>query len=288
MSTKLYQLELDQSIVNCGMSYVFSLENGGFFIIDGGYFTPGEEDNLYAFLRSKSAGEPHIKGWFFTHAHQDHIGCFINFIEKYHSSVKIDKLYYNFQPMDYPGATGSWQEKCNDLATVKHFYEIIKKYESYFEIHTLKTDEVINIDELKLTVLYTQENLYPEKASFNDYSAVISIETKGQRIVFLGDVQDKGSEYLVKNKSGMLKSDLAQVAHHGFHGATRELYSHIQPQVLLFPAPDYEFEKNAGSEVNSYILNNLGVKEVIVSGYGTAELSLPYTHGTSVKSPKQF
>ncbi len=39
---RLDQLALDHSLVNCGMSYVFLLEDGSFFLIDGGYFTPGE------------------------------------------------------------------------------------------------------------------------------------------------------------------------------------------------------------------------------------------------------
>ena len=38
----LYQLKLDQSIVDCGMSYVFQLNSGHFFLMDGGYFTPGK------------------------------------------------------------------------------------------------------------------------------------------------------------------------------------------------------------------------------------------------------
>lgn len=284
---KLFQLELDQSVVNCGMSYVIQLDDGSFFIIDGGYFTQGEADNLYGFLSEKSSDKPVIKGWLFTHAHQDHIGCFIDFIEQYHDSVKIETLYYNFQPTRHRFAFGDWRKKCNDLATIKHFYKIIDKYKACFNIHTLKTGEIININELSIEVLYTADNLYPERASFNDYSAVVRLEVSGQSIIFLGDVQSKGSAYLLKNKPDRLKADILQLAHHGFNGATKELYAAINPEVLLFPAPDYEYEKNKDSEVNGYVLNNLGIKEVFVSGYGDCELDLPYELNTAIRYNKK-
>lgn len=288
MNTVLYQLELDQSIVNCGMSYVFVLDDGSFFIIDGGYFTPGEDDRLFSFLKEKAGGRPHIRGWFFSHAHQDHIGCFLDFIEKYHDEADIDTLYYNFQPTRHRFAVGSWKKKSNDLATVKHFYKTIKKYSDYFKIHTVKTDEKFSVNELNIEVLYTQENLYPVKASFNDYSAVISVSVQGQKILFLGDVGKSGSEYLIKNKKDKLKSDIVQMSHHGFNGADKDVYSAASPSVLLYPAPDYEFEKTDKNEVTEYVLGELNISEVFVSGYGDCELVLPYKIGTAVKREKIY
>lgn len=274
MSTRIFQLKLDQSIVNCGMSYVIKLNSGDFFIIDGGYFTPNEDKRLYDFLCKQSDGSPHIKGWMFTHAHQDHIGCFMEFIEHYHNDVTIDTLYYNFQPTRHKFALGSWKKKSNDLATIKQFYKIIKKHNHLFNIHTLKTNEAIMIDELCLDVLYTQENLYPKKASFNDYSSVVMISTNNTRLLILGDVQAEGSQYLLENKMDKLKADIVQVSHHGFNGATKELYKAISPKIALFPTPDYEFERISKNEVNSYILNEIGIEKYYVSGYSTTELEL--------------
>lgn len=272
MGTKLFQLQLDQSIVNCGMSYIFKLEDGNFFIIDGGYFTPNEEVKLYDFLCRNCDGNPHIKGWLFTHAHQDHIGCFMEFIEKYHNDIEIDCLYYNFQPTKHKFALGNWKKKSNDLATIKRFYKIIKEYNHLFDIHTLRTNEKIIIDELQIDVLYTADNLYPKKASFNDYSAVTKFTVNETELLFLGDVQAEGSKYLLENQMNKLKSDIVQVSHHGFNGATKELYKAIAPKIALFPTPDYEFEKKKESEVNSYIIDI--TEKQYVSGFGTIELEL--------------
>lgn len=288
MNTLFYQLEMDQSLVNCGMSYVFRLINGEYVIIDGGYFTDGEEDRLYNFLKNSSDDKPRIRGWFFTHAHQDHIGCFINFIEKYNDKVIIDKLYYNFQPTRHRFAMGSWKKKSNDLATVKHFYKIIKKYSSFFEIHTLRTNERFDIEELHFTVLYTADDIYPKKVSFNDYSAVFSVETGGQKILFLGDVQKEGSAILLRDKKDSLPSDIVQVAHHGFRGATKELYAAIHPTVALFPTPDFEFEKNKSSEVNDFILNGTGINKYYVGGCGDTMFTLPGDICSAEQYDKQF
>ena len=135
-------------------------------------------------------------------------------------------------------------------------------------MHTLKTGEQISIDELKLNVLYTQEDLYPEKASFNDYSAVISVELAGKKILFLGDVQEKGSAILLRDKAPQLKADIVQVSHHGFNGATKELYEATGAKTALFPCPLNEFEKNKERPANAYIIAS--AEEIIISENGTA------------------
>ena len=83
---------------------VFSMDGlvNSLHLIDGGYFTAGEAGRLYRFLAERSEGRTHIAGWFFSHAHQDHVGVFLNFMEEYGDKAAIDTLYYNFQPMELP------------------------------------------------------------------------------------------------------------------------------------------------------------------------------------------
>lgn len=42
-----------------------------------------------------------ISGWFFSHAHDDHVSQFVDFIREYGSAVDIEKLYYNDAPIDH-------------------------------------------------------------------------------------------------------------------------------------------------------------------------------------------
>lgn len=285
--TRLYQLELDQSEVNCGMSYVFHLEDGRFVIIDGGYFNDGEEDRLYAFLHSRCDGKPVIAAWFFTHAHQDHVGNFMQFVRKYSVNSEIQKLLFNFHPVDLSSASGDWREKSNDLATIKEFYTTLERYCADIEKVTLHTGYAMTLGELSIEVLYTQEDLYPESKSFNDYSTVIKTTIGGQSILWLGDISAKASEVLLKHKVN-LNCEMVQVSHHGINhcDALSRVYESSGAKVALWPAADYLFVEYENEQRNIELLVRLGVREILMSGYGTVELSLPYQLGTVTKYRK--
>ncbi len=286
---KLYQLELDNSEVNCGMSYVIQLDDESYIIIDGGYFTPGEDMRLFSLLKSHTVNPwPVIRGWFFTHGHQDHIGCFMNFVRHYMEGAIIEKLYFNFQDLDLKKAKGRWDKKKNDLATVDEFYRIVEGISDLIPTQKLNTNDIIDIGGVKIEVLCTPNDIQVDNAPFNDYSVVLSVECEGQKILFLGDTQKIGTKYLLENKADKLNAKFVQISHHGFDGAPKELYSAIKPEIALFPCPDYEFEKNKTSEVNSFILNGLGIKEYFVSGYGTCEFNLPYELGTARQFGQEF
>lgn len=278
--TKLTQLALDQQNIDCGMSYVFQLNDGSFFLIDGGYFTPGEEDRLYAYLNERSGGKIHIAGWFFSHAHQDHVGAFINFIRKYAKNVVIDQLLYNFQPMDFSDLPEEMDWRENDPATFREFYRAIDAYCPEARRVILHTGDQVRFGELTIDVLYTHEDLDIDvsKVRFNDCSTVIRATVNQQRILFLGDVFVEGERILLRNPEA-LASDIVQVSHHGFSGPTAELYKKTGAKVALWPSADYVYEKIVSKkerEANEYLLNDAGINEHLVSGYGTVELTLPY------------
>ena len=287
MSVTLYQLELRQSIVNCGMSYVFRLADNSFFIIDGGYFTKGEADELFTFLKARSGGgTPVIRGWLFTHAHQDHIGCFMDFAPRYADEVRIEGLYFNIQPIDLSKAKGNPRKKSNDIATVREFYGILDTLRGRIPVTKLKTGDDLRFGELEMEVLYTADDILPLETSFNDYSCVTKFTVCGQSVLFLGDVQTEGSAWLLAHKKEKLPSDFVQAAHHGFNGATQDLYRAVRAEVALFPCPDFEFEKNKTGGVNSCVLDM--AKEYYVSGWGTAEFTFPYRPGSAAVYKKKF
>lgn len=287
--TNLYQRELDQSAVNCGASYVIQLERGSFIIIDGGYFTTGEEDRLYRFLVERSEGTPVITAWFFSHAHQDHIGTFILFMNKYGACVHLQRLIYSFHPVDLSTADDDWKTKFNDLATIKEFERTIAKHCGEIEKTTLHTGDELVFDELTIDVLYTYEELYPEPASFNDYSAVIITKVRQHKILWLGDASAKAAAVMLRNPE-KLKCDIVQVAHHGIdnHSILCDLYSATKASVALWPMPDYGMVERREQLVNDFLLHKTGIREHIASGYGTAMLQLPYSLGMARKERKSL
>lgn len=270
----LYQMKLDQSIVDCGMSYAFQLESGHFFLIDGGYFTPGEAERLYRFLCERTQGKPVIDAWFFSHAHQDHVGVFLDMMETHRDDLVIRELIYNFQPLELPPTSEGWREVKNDLATVKRFYEVIDEYCKDIPIMTVHTGDRFQIDELSAEVLYTHEDL-DVPSTFNDHSTVLRVQTNGWSLLFFGDIYKEGSRILLKNCPQKLKSDIVQVAHHGFAGVTKDLYQVVNANYALWPSTRDKIEENAHREANDYLLHGAGIRGHLIAGDGTIQISFP-------------
>ncbi len=272
--TVLAQLQLDQSVVNCGMSYVFILGSGAFFIIDGGYFTPGEDERLYRRLCSHCTGKPVIAGWFFSHAHQDHIGVFIDMMMHHRRDLEIRQLIFNFQPLELPDTADGWRIKSNDLPTVRKFYDVLAAYCADIPVVTPHTGDLLTFDELTAEVLYTWEDL-DGPGNFNDHSTVIRAEVSGQKILFLGDINQAGSRVLL-NSGKPLKSDIVQISHHGFSGASEALYRAVDAGTALWPTAAYCIPGLRERDTNRYLLDSSNIIEHIFNAEGTRELCLPY------------
>ena len=271
--TSLYQLETDFRTVNCGMCYVVRLEDGSLVVLDGGYFAPGQAEALHSFFESICPDGVRIRAWFFTHAHQDHIGAFINFVRLYPGS-RIDCLYYAFQPMDFSNVTGDW--KSSDEATFREFYIAVKELPASVRTHILKTNEHIVLNELDVEVLYTYADADETITNFNDNSAVLLFSCRGTRILFLGDAASVASKALLKAPE-KLGCDVVQVAHHGFNGASEAVYRAANAHTALWPTPLYEMEGNRNRAANTYLLENC---DTILAAKGTARLDLPFKKGS--------
>lgn len=156
----LWQFENDHSYIDCGMCYILRCADNSFFIIDGGHFLqPNDHKRIYRFLRERTPdGERAvISGWFFSHAHDDHVSQFVDFIREYGSAVDIEKLYYNDAPIDHRDNM-SWGE-----ANKKY----IRRFEDCAHscgIPTIKlhTGQRFFVRNLRFDVLCTQEDVWPK------------------------------------------------------------------------------------------------------------------------------
>ena len=89
-------------------------------------------------------------------------------------------------------------------------------------------------------------------------------------------------------------ADIVQFSHHGYEGATREVYDQIAAPTVLWPMNIYGWQRPDKSNVferwskvthtrrqimaNNYVCYEAEyVKKVVVAGAGIAELKLPYT-----------
>lgn len=273
----LYQFELDHRFIDCGMFYAVRCEDGSFFLIDSAHQNSVYDHvRIHDFLRSLTPEGQKIKiaGWFFSHAHQDHIVKFMDFIRSDFNDYEIEALYYNFPD---PDGKSSEYWKPDDRVTMREFVALMNERKDLKKI-TLHTGDVFNINELKFSVLVTYEDIFPmEIERFNDTSVVLMMETAGQKVFFPGDAGELESDFLVEHYGDGLKSDILQLSHHGFRGGTVALYEKVNAPVVLISTSQVNLEKNIQRDTTSFAINN--AKEVYVAGNGTVKLDLPYEPG---------
>lgn len=255
-----------------GSAFIITLEDGSFVVIDGGidpaytrayneetekYDLPvsstGDEDQLYRVLCDlyrlshgvRPDGKEHrirLAAWYVTHFHEDHVGNFIKFAEKYGDKIDAERLIAN-APSDAEcvhsnDPTLRYRDKipaiCSCFHTPMTYYPVQAGWKFY-------------IRNVEFEVLCTHADLYPEVIyTFNDTSTVIRMSvhnTDGNgcvqgtpaTILWLGDMQDVGSQFLRATYGADLRSDMVQISHHGWVGCEWSLYQLVAPRCLLWP-----------------------------------------------------
>lgn len=284
--TTLFQMELDYTNIDCGMCYITQCADGSFYIIDSAHmFSVNDHQRLYDLLCSLTPkGEKIIiSGWFFSHAHQDHIAMFMEFLKSGFKNVEIECLYYNFPDLTVPGSEW-WSE--SDKETMREFDNLVEEHK---EIPCIKlhTGQKFFIRNLEFEVLATHEDIYPGSlGNFNDSSTIIMMTVDGYKTLFLGDSDYTECTILVSRYGGYMKSDIVQVAHHGYNASNVGIYFCADAKVALYPTRQSNYSKDKITTSNRKV-HELS-KEIFVAGNGTVALKLPYTLGTAVVSPKEI
>ena len=266
-----------------GMCYIVTLADGRFIIFDGGYgyYSSGDEekesadaDNIYAFLKEndKLKGEKlKIAAWIFTHPHADHFGAFLKFNKLYKNDAEIEYFIFN----DGDPSTYSEEYQPNDFLRYR-IPKIIKEDYAGSKIIKPHVGQALDFCDVRLTPLFTQELCAPSiKPSPNDASLVLLLEANGTKILFTADADTVISDALVSIYGSLLKCDIMQVNHHGYSGATIELYDAVAPSYTLWTTSQaafnmritgkkYEYIGNAVRS-NEYIFKKLGRKGCIIA-----------------------
>ena len=278
------QLKLEASIKE-GMSYVIHLSDGTFFIIDGGWCDNDqkEADKLYNKLVALANGNDIvISGWLFTHCHGDHIGTFNLFVEKYHDSVTIKEILYNFPSDEDISNSASSYMIDNSKQRYTQFRYVISTYltdTKYVKIHS---GYKFYYADAEIEILQTLEDLYPSTVAnydFNNSSTLFTVKIAGQKMLFVGDVDDVGASRLNAMFGSTLKSDFVQIAHHGINSSStiRNMYVNADAEYVFYPAPLDWYISQEGNSANFYIsTESKTVKQIFISGVETFTLELPY------------
>lgn len=297
------QVQLDFDTSSGGMGYILTLEDGSFFVIDGGSTTSqsakdrGEENkghvriwNTLNKLNKRTDGKIIIRGWLITHCHADHIDVFRKFCEVYGQKVTIEKYYECVIPSSvaYNAKNPAYHMEAGRVDKARNY---VKGGFDYVALHTGMNFSLYGLD---FEILFTAEDHWPSRLHyFNDGSTVFRIMAKDKsddgkcQVMITGDMFTQGSNKLLQRYSAAtLKSDILQVSHHGNQGATKAFYRTVAPTTCLWPTSQKLFnELVAGVGTTSYyvidyyIYAELGVKEHFTNSEYAVQIPLPYTVG---------
>lgn len=235
------QMMLDYDGGSFGMCYIITLEDGSFVIFDGGHVRekngfPKTYDyvRLYTLLQElnrRPDGQIVISAWFMTHEHSDHFNVFRWFCKEYGDKVTI-QAYGSCSCSDAVAFNAKNPERHTTWGNLAK----ARDYAGGFTLVTLQTGDKFTLGGVEFEILYTVDDLLPDRLHyFNDSSFVCKMTYGGQSTMWLGDICSAPSEILTKRYStDYLQCDFVNMAHHGLNGAHWDLYEAIDPKVLLW------------------------------------------------------
>ncbi len=309
--SQIWQLDVDNYYGNqhAGMSYVIRLTNGEFIVVDGGYKSEPEADNLYAILTSNNvlSGKPVIAAWFITHLHDDHFGGMVRLARHYGDKVTVKGFYANFQATTV-----------GDIAASGDIYQVMDsmaRFEGskYYAVHS---GMKIGFADATATILATNEDVkqsYWKSGTLtangfydgNDTSTVVRFDIKNKdgnnttKFLILGDACGGINNVLQYTwPAAELSANIVQVAHHGMNTDTSDitttLYQTIGAGTYLWPADVLTYEDHTPRAydaenafdclyightrtTNKWIRDNASE---IIPAWENVCLTLPYTTGS--------
>ena len=274
--------DLYYEAADCGMGYIFRMEDGTFLVIDGPFNAPNTVvDHFFGHLESLAEGGPIvISAWILTHAHPDHTRIFSALAKKYADRVQVRRLIHNFpgKMMLYGSGHQNWAEY--EYGLVEGAIKAYQPSPTFIRAHTGQT---YRFPGLSVDILFTLDDFkqpfFPD--NFNATSLVFRLTVAGQTFMFLGDTDPTAIGIFQKRFGDLLKSDVVQVAHHGYYGGTKEVYDVIAAPIVLWPVPYIHPITKAGryndpnfSMVTREMIRD-HAKAVYLQWKGTDILSLP-------------
>lgn len=291
----------DISLEESSMSYVIRLDDGSFIVIDGGLGTGPDADNLMDMLKSQSkdSEKPVISAWIFTHCHDDHIGNFNVFSQKYHDSIELERIYYNFQT-DEDILQGNGKFMLDDsnekykFIRYNNFKKVLQTYYPCVPKITPHTGDKYCIKNAVMDVLYTYEDELPEQVkTINNSSIVFKLSIQGQSMIITGDIESKAIlDRIVERYGDFVKCDFVQAPHHGLTNHV-PFYQYVNPTYFLLPINHQGFNSVLDNEnynpANFWLAHvSEKMRHVVTTGNGTVSIPLPFnpSEDEAVKAPK--
>ena len=258
-----------------GLCMIFRMADGRFVIVDGGNYDNATIPLLYNNLKNLAVDTDNIviAAWIFTHAHGDHTGAFCKYSKtSYKNAITVQNFVHHL-------CTAEQYANCDDPGRADQTRELMGTYKDA-NIIKAHTGQVMKIGGSEIEMLFTSADLEPYVLDYhNTSSLVFRVTSADNSVMVLGDASPDTSAHLVKVYKHYLKSDMVQIAHHGFQGGTVSLYKAIDARVALWPTGvaciDGSYKNLPEKDYNAKAVEL--ADEVYIAGMVGHTLIMPYT-----------
>ena len=261
-----------------GMSYIIRTPKGSFIVIDGGWVGIGEGKKIRNLLREQNTGDglPVIAAWILTHPHADHYGAIADVAAAYYDEVVLERVIYNYMSDEMMAKSDTAKilgDSTSPYNVLKKTLNAPKKW-GYTQIIKPHTGDILNIDGVKIDILYTQEDAAIDVSALaynNAASLAFKTSVGGKSAIFFADSTAKNMLAMAKRYGSHLKSDILQPTHHGRTHGKIEVYSLVLPEVVLWDCALSSYKEYEKQDYNQYLIKNF--KRHYISENGTITLS---------------
>ncbi len=283
--TTLWQFEVDHSLIDCGMCYIVRCCDGSFFIIDSAHmYSVNDDKRIVEFLTKINGGKkPVVAGWFFSHAHEDHVAKFLDIVEYRPDEIEIQAVYYNFPSPSH--RDNSYWGECEKSVMAR--FENAMVNNPRLKCINLHAGQRFYVRNLEFVVLCTHEDVYPNPLrDFNNSSTSLMMTIDGSKVLFPGDSSVESDKVIVARWGDYLKSDVVQVSHHGHTGTSPEFYKLANAECALFAVTVIKYDEEFPRQESNRVAVALA-KEYHIASNGTVEIPLPYKFGQTKVYPDE-
>lgn len=222
------------------MSVLVETNQGKLIMLDGG--VEGDAAHLIEALAARGG---HVDAWLITHPHSDHVGALNYILSHPECGITVDNIYYSFADLSWYRDYEAY--RADMVEQLMNTFAALPQEKLHGDIYK---GQEIWVDNVKITVMnkpYLQSN-----NSINNSSVAYMLDINGKKALFIGDMGvETGKQFIADNPPEALKCDILQMAHHGQNGVGFEVYKVMQPEVCLWPTPDWLWNNDSGSGTDS-------------------------------------
>lgn len=224
-----------------GMSYLFRLIDGSWVVIDGGPWNAADGEDLWRILRDGKDEAPVISLWMFSHYHGDHVGLAYEFLKQHLGELDLRAVGYNFPNAE----TLQLSREPFEPGWMTYLPNLIAEQYPQAAHWRFRSGERLSLPGAEIEILFTHEDNFPTELQWgNDTSSAWTVTQGERKYLFLGDCDPMQCCFLSDVYGESLKCDILQLTHHGFNGATEELYRLADPEICLWACDGERFARD--------------------------------------------